>query len=627
MKKIIGGVIAWIVLLASLLGYNYVSSQDQSKESASSMSMESKKKTYEHTFPEQVTKSDFFQGTFMQNDVAGIYPRREALVKDILVDIWDEVQEWETLAILFEPWVSGQAESNIELKNTMLSSSNKILADTKKIAKAKIEEFDTKIKEKEILLSETLDNYNIKISQAQNTYDTKAESLSDTLEVEQKVLSSLESNLETALRTKKEKTKEIEDNITQKEILLASKIEEVYTGIVPLMYIWEENQVDYNEIQRWDLSQFFSAQNSQVKNDLVIEVQKFQDQRGILEPLSKYEILLQIVRLTASGLENTIYSVSETDEASVKLYISRAKTLESSLINQKEVYDDAVANLKIISASEDEKISAIEQKIEEQKAKIQRIKSEAELFTTDNSIKLTESEKKLQIEKLTAELETLRKSRALLVANEDKQITSAENSVAIAQADLNKEYIASGDYKIISPFSWVISKRDIQIWSMVSPKNEAFRITGVDNSLSRITKQEIKFYVPENLQDQIESGQEVYFSTANESKSFSGTIYRISSEIDSVTRSITVQAKVDDSIRISNESSIRVTLESETLTYRVPTSSIYNKWERKIMYYKKDNGKLGVQDVTILSDDGEFSLVSWDFDATMKVVTTPIFVK
>jgi len=56
---------------------------------------------------------------------------------------------------------------------------------------------------------------------------------------------------------------------------------------------------------------------------------------------------------------------------------------------------------------------------------------------------------------------------------------------------------------------------------MVSPKNEAFRITGVDNSLSRVTKQEIKFYVPENLQDQIESGQEVYFSTANESKSFS----------------------------------------------------------------------------------------------------------
>jgi len=121
--------------------------------------------------------------------------------------------------------------------------------------------------------------------------------------------------------------------------------------------------------------------------------------------------------------------------------------------------------------------------------------------------------------------------------------------------------------------------------------------------------------------------QEVYFSASDEAKSFSGTIYRISPEIDPTTRAITVQAKVDDSISLSNKSSLRVTFKSETLTYKIPTSSIYNKNERKIVYYKKDNGKLGVKDITIISDDGEFSLISWDFDSTLKVVTTPIFVK
>ena len=45
------------------------------------------------------------------------------------------------------------------------------------------------------------------------------------------------------------------------------------------------------------------------------------------------------------------------------------------------------------------------------------------------------------------------------------------------------------------------------------------------------------------------------------------------------------------------------------------------------MYYKKDNGKLGVQDINIISDDGEFSLVTGDFDESLKLVTTPIFVK
>ena len=627
MKKIIWGAIVCIILIASVLGYTYIWAWESSSTTPSSMSMDSKKKVYEHTFPEQVTKSDFFQGTFLQNDVAGIYPRREALVKDILVDIWDTVKVWQTLALLFEPGVSGQAGSNINLKSTMLNSSTKILADTKKIASAKIAEFDTKIKEKEILLSETLSNFDVKISQVQNSYDTKTESLNNTLGVEQQVLESLKVSLVNSKLTKDEKIAEAKSNISQKELLLDSKIDEVYTQLIPLVYIWEENQVEYDDIRRWDLSMFFSARNSQVKNDLVLEIKRFQNERNSLDAFSKYELLLSINKLVVLGLESTSYSVGDTDEATVKSYISQAKQYETSLLSQREVYDDALTGLKVLEVSEAEKIASIEQKIEEQKAKIQRVESDSKLFITDNSVQITESEKKLQVEKLTAELDTLRKSRDLLVANQDKQITWASNSVAIAQADLNKEYVASGDYKIISPFSWIISKRDVEIGAMVSPKSEAFRLAGVGNSLSRITKKEIKFFIPENLQDQIELWQGVYFSTANESQSFTGAIYRISPEIDPDTRSITVQAKVNNDIKLSNKSSIRVTFKSETLTYKVPTASIYNKDDRKIMYYKKDNGKLWVQDVTILSDDGEYSLVSWDFDATLKVVTTPIFVK
>jgi len=620
--------IVLLILIASVFGYNYISSQELSEGSTSSISMdETSQKTYEHTFPEQVTKSDFFAGTFIQNDVAGIYPRREALVKDILVDIGDSVVEGQTLAILFEPWVSGQAGSNIGLKSTMLNSSSKILDDTRKVADARISEFESKIQEKETLLLQTLNNYEIQISQAQNNYDTKTESLGNTLEVEQKVLTSLEVNLENAKATKVQKLEESNNNIAQKETLLDSKVDEIYTLIMPLVYVGEEDYVDYENIRKWNLSQFFSARDSQVKSDLVLEVQRFQNQTSNLGAISKYEALLNINKLLVSGLENTTYSVGDTDEATVRSYITLAKNYNTSLINQKEIYDDAIASQKVLEVSETEKLSGLEQKIEEQKAKIQRVESDSVLFVTDNSVKLTQSEKNLQVEKLTAELDTLRKSKDLLVANENKQITSASNSVAIARADLNKEYVASWDYKIISPFSWIISKRDVEIGAMISPSMEAFRVAWVDNSLSRITKKEIKFYVPENLAGQIEMWQEVYFSASDEAKSFTGTIYRISPEIDPATRAITVQAKVDDSLTLSNKSSLRVTFKSETLTYKVPTSSIYNKDERKIVYYKKDNGKLGVQDITIISDDGEFSLISWDFDSTLKVVTTPIFVK
>lgn len=646
----------FILLLASVFGYTYLSAQD-TDEAVSSVTTQKQDtpKTYEHTFPEQVTKSDYFQWWFVQNDVAGIYPRREALVKDILVDIWDVVKEGQTLALLFEPWVSGQAVSNIGLKSTIVNSQNKILADTRQISGARISEYDAKvieaeakileaeaeIQEKQRVLVATRNNLDSQIEQSVNSYETRVDNLNNQLVLEQKILSTFETNLENALATKNQKIEEAQNNITQKESLLDSKIDEIYTLMIPLAYVWEEEYADYDNIRSSDLSQFFSARDSGIKDQLVQEIQKFQSQRYTLDTLSKYSLILDMNRLLINALENTVYSIRDTDEPTVTSYINKAKTYRTTLINQKETYDDAVSSVDVLEVNEEEKIQNIQQKIEEQKAKVLLAESNTELIKTDNAIQLTESQKDLQEKKLESEIEvlkvkvqtlkvwvqTLREWKKVLVTTENKQVTSAANSLATAKADLNKEYIASNDNKIISPFSWIISKRDIEIGSMVSSNMEAFRVAWVDNTLSRITKKEVKFYVPESLQDQIILDQEIYFSASDAAKSFTGTVYRISPEIDAETRAITVQAKVDESLSLSNKSSLRVTLETESLMYKIPTASIYNKDERKIVYYKKDNGKLGVQDIVIVSDDGEYSLVSWNFDSTLKVVTTQIFVK
>jgi len=132
----------------------------------------------------------------------------------------------------------------------MLNSSSKILDDTRKVADARISEFESKIQEKETLLLQTLNNYEVQISQAQNNYDTKTESLGNTLEVEQKVLTSLEVNLENAKVTKVQKLEESNNNINQKETLLDSKVDEIYTLIMPLVYVGEEDYVDYENIRK-----------------------------------------------------------------------------------------------------------------------------------------------------------------------------------------------------------------------------------------------------------------------------------------------------------------------------------------------------------------------------------------
>jgi hypothetical protein len=188
--------------------------------------------------------------------------------------------------------------------------------------------------------------------------------------------------------------------------------------------------------------------------------------------------------------------------------------------------------------------------------------------------------------------------------------------------------VNSWDYKIVSPFSWIISKRDIEIWEQISPNMEVFRLTWVETTLARITKKEVKFYVPENVKENLEIWKEIVFSLwDNTSTSFTWSIYRISPEIDEKTFSITVQARVDENINFPNKSTLRVWLKTQEEIFRIPSTSIYNKGERKIVYYKKENWKLWVRDINIISNDGEYSLVTWKIDDTLKVVTTPIFIK
>jgi hypothetical protein len=125
---------------------------------------------------------------------------------------------------------------------------------------------------------------------------------------------------------------------------------------------------------------------------------------------------------------------------------------------------------------------------------------------------------------------------------------------------------------------------------MIKPSMEAFRLTDVETTLSKITKKEVKFLVPESLKENIVNGKEITFSLGdNESNSYTGSIYRISPEVDEQTLSIIVQAKVNDDISLPNKSTLRVNLETQEEIYKVPSSTIYNKQERKIIYYKKDN--------------------------------------
>lgn len=608
----------WLIIVISsvftLLTVSILINQFNDSDGKVSHEMNNKKdkKVYNHTSPKRISKNDYFKWEFISNDIASIYPRRNAIVRDILVDIWDEVNVWDTLAILFNPWVDGEGQSNINIKNTILSSKNNLLTEANKVKEAKINELDQKIIQKEIVLEETIRNYDSKIYQIWNDSTSWSQ-----YQVTVKELENLEWNLINALASKEKLIQESNENINQKQLLLDSKVNEIFYKIIPILYVWNEDELDYKNINSWDFSDQFWAKNTMIKNNLIEKLKKYHATYNELSIWDKYDDLLEINHLLIKTLENTIVSI-HVNETVLQDHISNINIYNSELFSQKEVLDDAKNMLSVLEVTQEEKVENI---------KLQISKKENEISLLWTKVDSTQSEKSLNVSKLKAEIDTLKKSRDLLIANEDKVITTIKNDIAIAKANLNNEYIKSGDYKIISPFSGKISKRWIEIWEKISSNLEAFRISWVDSTLSRITKKEVKFYVPEHLKENIKIDNEIYFSLPDSSKVFTWSIYRISPEIDTDTLSIIVQAKVNDDLQLPNKSTLRVELETQQDIFQIPSSTIYNKQSRKIVYYKKDNWKLWVRDITIISDDGEYSLITWDIHDDIKIVTTPIFIK
>ena len=573
----------------------------------------SSKKEYFHINPTKISKNDYFKWEFISNDVVSVYPRRDGLVKDILVDIWDEIKVWETLAILFNPGVEWESNSKINIKSTILSTKNKILQESIEVKNAKISEIEQKIYEKEIVLEETINNFDNKIAQVWDF-----ETLWSEYQVQLKSLENLKVNFNNAELLKEELLSESKNNIVQKEILLDAKINEVYNKIIPILYIWNEIDTDYNNINSSDFSEYFWAKNTTFTNIFITKIKKYHNTKSNLSINENYNLLYEISNDLITVLQNTITSV-EISESSIVSHISNINSLKSWLISQKEILDDVINMHKVLWVTQNEKIQNIEVQITKKENEL------ALLNTKNNSIW---ADKNLSVSKMKAEIDTLIKSKELLIANENKNIVSIENDISIAKADLNNESIKSGDYKIISPFSWIISKRWIKIWEKISSNNEVFRLTDVETTLSRITKKEVKFFVPETLKENIIQWKEISFSLwSNESKTFTGQIYRISPEIDFNNSSIIVQAKVDDTISLPNNSTLRVRLETQEKLFKIPSATIYNKEERKIIYYKKENGKLWVRDINIISEDWEYSLVTGNIDENLQVVTTPIFIK
>lgn len=117
-------------------------------------------------------------------------------------------------------------------------------------------------------------------------------------------------------------------------------------------------------------------------------------------------------------------------------------------------------------------------------------------------------------------------------------------SIKAKQAQLNSAKKMFGDTTVYAPTSGIVSSRSVNVGQVVTPNQALMEI--IDPN-----KLEFAANVPSEAQTQLQLGQEVPFSIANQSTQFIGQISRISPQVDAATRQLTIYIAVKPSQRNS----------------------------------------------------------------------------
>lgn len=521
----------------------------------------------------------------ISNEVADIYPRRQWIVKDIFVDIWDEIYEWQTIAMLLPPWVEGQSSSLIQEKRTRLKLAQDEYNNALNVSSQSINLSKN--------LLETITNKEIAwIDASKQTIVTSKVSL--TL---------AKDNLEKALLDKKAKYANHISNLNQKLEQTEVTVLHVRQTIQNTITDWWKND-NYSNFTTSDIASNFWTLDTWTLQDTVTAFRMLitEEEKYVLyDVIWKREKIIAYIDLAnnlvvstekmllASWTSNS-YSKSDLNSA-----INNIHTLQTSLLTKKENIEDAFNAIDTFLSSEDKKITELSNQIAKQEEMLKM--SEEGLNVVDKSkdnIVITASN-----------------NLNLTKAQQTQKIEMAKNALNAAKASLQAELAKSWHTKVISPFSWKVSKRMIDVWQIISPNKSIYELTWVSTSLSIKNKKEIVFGLPEeyfsllNIWDEIE-----FFVVNNENQIHKALVTKKSSQIDSMSHTVEVKARIDNNLNLPHRTSIRAKIKTtEDDIYKVSKNSVRRDNNENFIWIKNDGVPEWIQNLSInvISDDWEFA--------------------
>lgn len=420
---------------------------------------------------------------------------------------WDVVKTWDIIAeIDNSDGLNSVENAKINLENAKINlkqlyedtSENQILQAENSLENSK--------KELEIGNEELENLYNTKkiwldkINTSIENLEVELKNLENSLKTSQKEYETTQKEQENSLNS-------IEDNLSNTEIQTISILEK---NLIDIKQDLDDidNVLWISEKNKWkndDFESYLSVKNSQYKNEATwyyyntfsgilnieekMEEVKNYNTEEIINLINDYIEVYNNLSKTAEALynawDNSIESVefTQNDIENIKndansiitSSISNISSLNNTIVElnnltdidlQKETFSNSLN-------SKEQSISQVELSI---KKKEEEIKNEKENYSTqESSYNLQLKSKINSIENLEKTIEINKNNlEELLEWPTAENIQKANNSIKLAQMNLENAYDDLEKYQLIAPFDWVIRKIDYQVWDNILSDSQKY---------------------------------------------------------------------------------------------------------------------------------------------------------
>ena len=272
----------------------------------------------------------------------------------------------------------------------------------------------------------------------------------------------------------------------------------------------------------------------------------------------------------------------------------------------------------------------------EQSGRIAKIHFESGQQTTEGTVlieldwgveqaELESAQANLELAKLSAERQrALRKRNANSIADLD----NAELTLASSRAEVQRLRALLRRRKIVAPFDGVLGIRQVDIGQFVALGEPAV-------SLQLIDKLHANFSVPQQYIGQFALGSTVEIkSTGISNNSFKAQVSAIESQVDSITRTIAIQATISNESQLLRPGmfvSAAMILSEEETVLSIPTSSVsfapYGDSVYVVEPAKTEDAASTVRAVTVKlgRQVGDMIAVTHGLSQDQEVVTSGVF--